>query len=87
MFPPSRGGGVCLVCEGAGSPGVTRAHFQQFPPDFQVNLLLRGSRWCLNALIYKSSLVSAVGHCPLCSQKRTFLSALSMSALCHKRTC
>jgi hypothetical protein len=24
--------------------------------------------------------------CPLCPQKRTFVSALSMSALCHKRT-
>ena len=31
-------------------------------------------------------LVAAVGVCPLCPQKRTFVSALSMSALCHKRT-
>jgi hypothetical protein len=25
----------------------------------------------------------AVGHCPLCPQKRTFVSALSMSTLCQ----
>jgi hypothetical protein len=29
---------------------------------------------------------AAVGQCPLCPQKRTFVSALSVSALCHKRT-
>ena len=26
---------------------------------------------------------AAAGHCPLCPQKRTFVSALSMSALCQ----
>jgi hypothetical protein len=29
---------------------------------------------------------AAVGQFPLCPQKRTFVSASSMSALCHKRT-
>jgi hypothetical protein len=29
---------------------------------------------------------AAVGQCPLYPQKRTFVSALSMSALCHKQT-
>ena len=29
---------------------------------------------------------AAVGQCPLCPLKQTFFSALSMSALCHKRT-
>jgi hypothetical protein len=28
----------------------------------------------------------AVSHCPLCPQKRTFVEALSMSALCQKQT-
>ena len=41
--------------------------------------------------VYESQLINrdwqaAVGQCPLCPQKRTFVSALSMSALCQKRT-
>ena len=35
---------------------------------------------------HKSSLVSSGWSCPLCPQKRTFVSALSMSALCQQRT-
>ena len=37
-----------------------------------------------NGIIYDS--VQAVGQCPLCPLKQTFVSALSMSALCQKRT-
>ena len=37
-------------------------------------------------LITSSVAFATVGHCPLCPQKRTFVSPMSMSTLCQKRT-
>src|SRR6185437_909504 len=45
-----------------------------------------GQRLGLGPVLINRDWQAAVGHCPLCPQKRTFVSALSMSSLCHKQT-
>jgi hypothetical protein len=54
--------------------------------EMRVHILSRSGRERELRPVLISSLVRAVGPCPLCPQKRTFVSALSMSALCQKRT-